>query len=63
MCIVEVVELYESLSLVVKHFSYSFKNKEALNSVMELLNMKPKHLLSWYNTQMAHFLDPDTQIR
>ena len=52
MCIVGIVELYESLSLVVKHFSYSFKNKEALSS-----------LLSWCNTQMAHFLDPGTQIR
>ena len=62
MCIAEVVELYESLSPVVKHFSYSIKNKEALNSAMELLNMTPKHLLSWCGTQMAHFLDACTQI-
>ena len=62
MCIAEVVKLYESLPTIVNHFSYSIKNKEALNSAMELLNMTPKHLLSWCSTQMAHFLDACTQI-
>ena len=46
MCIAEVFELYEGLSPVVNYFSYSIKNKEALSSAMELLNMTPKHLLS-----------------
>ena len=34
MCIAEILELYESLSPVVKHFSYSIKNKESLNSAV-----------------------------
>ena len=59
-CIAEVVELHEKLSPVVKHFSYSIKNKEALNRAMELLNMTAKHLLSWCVTQVAHFLDACT---
>ena len=63
MCVAEFVELYETLSPEVKHFSYSIKNKEALNSAMELLNMTPKHFLPWCGTQMAHFLDACTQIR
>ena len=36
MCILKVVELHENLSLVLKHFSYSIKNKEALNSALGL---------------------------
>ena len=44
MCVLEAVELYESLSLVLKYFSYSIKNKKALNSPMKLLNMTLKHL-------------------
>ena len=43
----EAAELYGSLSPVVKHFSYSIKNNEALNNAIEILNMTPKHLLSW----------------
>ena len=48
MCIAEVVELYKSLSQVVNHFCYSIKNKknkEALHSAMELVNMTLKHII------------------
>ena len=61
-CIAEVVESYESLFAVVKHFSHSTEDKEALNTSMELLDMTPKHLLSWCGKRMAHFLDACTQI-
>ena len=47
MCIAEVVELHESLSPVVKQFSYSIKNKKTLNSTMELLN-KASSITVWY---------------
>ena len=63
--IAEVVELYKSLARVVNHFCYSMKNKknkEALHSAMELVNMTLKHILSWCGTQMAHFLDACTDI-
>ena len=59
MCIAEVIELYKILSRDVTHFCYSIKNKknkEALNGAMKLVNMTPKHILSWCGTQMTHFL-------
>ena len=62
MCVDEMVELYESMSPVVKHFSYSVKNRETLARAMELLEMTPLHLLSWCGTRMAHFLDASLQI-
>ena len=62
MCVDEMVELYESMSPVVKHFSYSVKNRETLDCAMELLEMTPLHLLSWCGTRMAHFLDASLQI-
>ena len=62
MCVDEMVELYESMSPVVKHFSYSVKNRETLDRAMELLEMTPLHLLSWCGTRMAHFLETSLQI-
>ena len=63
MCVDEMFELYESMSPVVKHFSYSVKNRETLDRAMELLEMTPLHLLSWCGTRMAHFLDASLQIK
>ena len=61
MSVPEVVELYESMRPVVKHFSYSVKDKELLDCAMEILDMTPFHLLSWCGTRMAHFLDASVQ--
>ena len=48
----EVTTTYQNLRTIIKHFECSVKNKET----METLGMAPLHLLSWCQTQMAHFL-------
>ena len=57
MCVDEVKELYESLAPMIKHLSYSVKNKDAFERAMETSGRTPQHLLSWCGTHMAHFLD------
>ena len=41
---------------VVKHFETKGKNKELLDDAMEILKVKPLHLVSWCKTRMGHFL-------
>ena len=56
MNVAEVTTCYETLRTVIKHFESSVKNKEILDTAMEILEMTPLHLLSWCQTRMAHFL-------
>ena len=53
----EVTICYECLRTVIKHFESSIKNKDTLDTAMEILGMTPLHLLSWCQTRMAHFLN------
>ena len=57
MSVLKTKECYESLSLIVKNFSYWMKNKERLDQAIKMLQMTPFHLLSPCATCMCHFLD------
>lgn len=44
---------YERFSKV-KYFEARVKNKELLDDVMEILEVKPLHFISWCQTRMTH---------
>ena len=50
---VEIKECYESLSLNVKNFSCSIKNKESLDQAMKMLPMTLSFGLLWCATHMS----------
>ena len=43
---------------ILKHFGMSPKNTEALKIAMEVLEMKPFHILNWASTRMGFLLPP-----
>ena len=56
MNIPEVTVHYECIQKVVNHFEAGVKNKEVLVGAMEILEVKPLHLVSWYKARLKHFL-------
>ena len=64
MSVVGTKECYESLSPIVKNFSYSMKNKERLDQVMRTLVQHHKHARNKTDTEVLQGIkDSLTNIR
>ena len=56
MSVPEVVETYNHLRPIIKHFQNSTKSKERLDKALEILHLNKLNLISWGGTRMCHFM-------
>ena len=53
--------LYGNLHSILRHFAMSLKSTQLLSSTLDVLEMSNIHILNWWSTRMAGFMDACSQ--